>query len=343
MAAPGFILQNPWALGDTVCMSALVRDIQRAYPGKYKIYATGHYLAHWKHNPHCEALDPPAIRALPAGSARIVQLDYQEGLKDSTNGKKFHFLSYFHKDFRRKTGIDVPVTEPKGAIYLSRNEQQQIYPFRYWVVIAGGKFDMTTKIWRTSYFQEVVDRVTKMGITCVQAGAKFARHYHPVLQNCVSAIGKTDSIRDLYRLIYYADGVICGITGAMHVAAAFDKPCVVIAGGREDPSWEAYTNSYQPLSFGPTCKPVKVEHKFLHTIGLIDCGIGNLKRGCWKDRTVPLERSDHMNERKRKQLCRKPLRLVGQTIPECMAMVTPDHVMEAVEWYYREGILPCLK
>jgi hypothetical protein len=29
-----------------------------------------------------------------------------------------------------------------------------------------------------------------------------------------------------------------------------------------------------PGAFGEKCAPVKVEHTFLHTIGLLDCGVG---------------------------------------------------------------------
>lgn len=333
-----FLLRNKWALGDGVCMSALVRDIARAYPGRYKVYVSGHYLSHWKNNPYCEAVDDRAIAAMPNGKVRTVNLDYRDGIKEASKGRKMHFLSYFHTDFKKKTGIEVPVTEPKGDIHLSETEMIPPLSGRYWVVNAGGKGDMTTKIWLTSRHQTVVNTLAGLGITCAQIGAKFARHYHPRLDNCISMIGKTDNIRDLYRLIKYSDGVICGVTGVMHVAAAFDKPCVVIAGGREEPWWEATFGDGS--TYGPKCATVKVPHRYLHTVGLLDCGCGNLTRGCWKDRTVAIERSDSTNERSRAQLCRKPLRLAEQAVPECLAMITPEMVVEGVLSYYLDGTLP---
>src|SRR5690242_15741887 len=137
MAAPHtFVLHNPWALGDTVCLSALVRDIHRAYPGKYRLVMSGHYKAHWKNSPHCTVSDGP--------SGQLVQLGYVEGIKAAGRGERHHFLSYFHKDFSRKTGLVVPVTEPRGEIFLSQSEKNnRPFPDRYWVVVAGGKLDMT--------------------------------------------------------------------------------------------------------------------------------------------------------------------------------------------------------
>lgn len=327
MAANAFILHNPWALGDTVAMSALPRDIQRTYPGKYELYFSGHFRSFWDNNPHGRWA-PPGVKG------QLVRMDYLDGIRAAGRGERVHFLSWFHRDFERKTGIYVPVTLPKGDIHLSKSERAPKYPGRYWVVMAGGKLDMTTKVWYTQRYQEVVDRLGLLGISCVQAGAEFRKHFQPRLKNCLCLVGQTNSIRDFFSLIYNAEGVICGITAAMHIAAAFDKPCVVVAGGREEPWWEA---TYPGSTFGPRCDSVRVPHRFLHTIGLLDCCA---TKGCWKDRTVPLEPSDTSNARRRAQLCKLPMRDEGQPMPKCMAMITADHVIDAVLSYYREGILP---
>jgi hypothetical protein len=331
---PTLILHNRWALGDTVCLSALVRDIARAYPGKYQVYCSGHYRnVFWRNNPYCQPLPDGA-------SGQLVNLEYLDGIRAAGSGLKVHFLSWFHRDFERKVGIKVPVTEPKGDIHLSPAEKEPILDHRYWVVVAGGKMDMTAKVWYAQRWQEVIDTLADQGIRCVQAGGDFHRHFHPRLHNCTSMVGKTNNERDFFRLIYHADGVLCGVTAAMHIAAVFDKPCVVVAGGREEPWWEAYTNCYYPTAFGDQCAPVKVEHTFLHTLGLLDCGVGNLTRGCWKDRVVPIEQADYSNARKMNSLCRRPVRDLPQSVPECLAMITVDHVVEAVMNYYEKGILP---
>lgn len=323
-------LNNPWALGDSVVLSALPRDIHRAYPGQFELRAIGHYQSFWENNPYIK-YESGIIRD------RALTLKYREGITQSNKDLKIHFLTWFHREFERQTGYHVPVTEPRGDIHLTAKEKQPLITGRYWVVVAGGKRDVTVKVWLPERFQAVVDGLAKFGVPCVQAGAAAKDHFHPSLKNCLSMVGATDKVRDFFRLIYHADGVICGVTGAMHIAAAFEKPCVVIAGGREPPWWEGYSNHGQ---FPKECAPVKVPHRFLHTIGLLDCGIGNLQRGCWRDRTVPLEPADHVNRDKQKRLCKLPMRVNGYATPKCLEMIESAHVLEAAMSYYEDGTLP---
>jgi ADP-heptose:LPS heptosyltransferase len=137
-------------------------------------------------------------------------------------------------------------------------------------------------MWSTARFQQVVDRLHGEGVCCVQGGAQLPGHWHPELKNAKSHVGTADP-RGFLRLIYGADGVTCPVSFPMHVAAAFDKPCVVIAGGREPWWWEAYTNT-RVRQFGEECAPVTVPHKFLHSIGQLDCCQST---GCWKTHVLP--------------------------------------------------------
>ena len=125
----------------------------------------------------------------------------------------------------------------------------------------------------------------------------------------------------------------------MHIAAVYDKPCVVLAGGREEPWFEWYGNGFE--NFTKECCPVKVPHKFLHTLGLLHCCD---VQGCWKRRTVPLDSNDLTNSKRKNDLCREPVRLSsGQSIAGCMNLITPDHVVQAVMEYYDEKILPPIR
>lgn len=101
----------------------------------------------------------------------------------------------------------------------------------------------------------------------------------------------------------------------MHLAAAVPlrthsrtaRACVVVAGGREPPHWEAY----------PT-------HQFLHTVGSLPCCAHG---GCWRSRSVPLgdgEMHDHAS-----RLC---LDVVGG-LPRCMDMISSRHVIDRVNYY----------
>ena len=328
-----FTTRSLWALGDTICLSALVRDVHLAYGDKVRLSYAGSYMSLWENNPYLSPIDPQ-------NRGPVINVDYQEGIRASTRGEKVHFLSWFHKDFEKKTGLHVPVRYPRGDIHLSEKEKQRKVEGRYWVIMPGGKLDFTAKVWYPSRWQTLVNRLKSAGINCVQAGVNYHDHFNPKLDNCLSLLGATDSIRDFFSLVYHADGVICGITSGMHLAAVFEKPCVVIAGGREEPWWAFYTRSYFPQAFGPQCAPIRIEHKPIHAAGKLDCC---LTRGCWKKRTVPITQEDH-TPKGQEFLCSKPVRQTSMTgsevAPECLNQISVDDVFDRVLEYYYEGTLP---
>jgi hypothetical protein len=151
-----------------------------------------------------------------------------------------------------------------------------------------------------------------------------ARHYHPKLRGVIDLRGQT-TVRQLVRLVHHAQGVLCGITGLMHLAAAVPtrrngpnlRPCVVVAGGREPPHWESYPG-----------------HQFIHTLGALKCCAGG---GCWKSRTVAL--GDGTVWDKPDALCVD----VRGSLPRCMDLITADEVVRRIESYYDGGVLDYLK
>lgn len=326
-------IRHKWALGDTILLTALIRDIHKAYPDEYEIQVDTHFTNVWWNNPYITRFDSKT-------QANRVEVSWGDAIK--WNGYAHygqqrvmtHILAWYHYDFWRKTGIKVPVTDPRPDLHLTTDERIRRIQGRYWVILSGGKLDLTTKHWHAHRAQEVVDKLLGQGIHCVQVGAVHSSHVHPPLHNCTNLLGQTENVRDLWNIILHADGVICGVTGAMHIAAAFEKPCVVYAGGREEPWFEAYVNNFQ--AFGTQANPVKVEHKFLHTIGLLDCCD---KQGCWKKRTIPLDPVDLT--RKSYTLCRNPIRpAVTHAVAKCQDLILSDHVVEAVMDYYEKKILP---
>lgn len=328
-----FIIRHKWAMGDTILLTALVRDIHRAYPKQYEIQVDTHFTNVWWNNPHVTRFQ---------SDSKAIKVDISWGDAISWNGyakhgnrrEMTHILAWYHYDFFKKTGIHVPVTDPYPDLHLSSIERARRIQGRYWVILSGGKLDLTTKHWHTHRAQEVVDKLRQQGITCVQVGVVHTSHVHPPLKNCVNLLGKTENVRDLWNIILHSDGVICGVTGAMHIAAAFEKPCVVYAGGREEPWFEAYVNAFS--AFGPNANPVKVEHKFLHTIGLLDCCD---KQGCWKKRTIPIDQQDLTS--KSYTLCRQPVRPhITHAVAKCQDLILSDHIIEAVMDYYDKNVLP---
>jgi len=125
----------------------------------------------------------------------------------------------------QKLGVRIPATEFKGDIHLAPQEKRWMsqveelgFRGRFWIMMAGGKFDFTAKWWNPAWYQRVVDHF-RGRIQFVQCGE--AQHWHPQLDGVINLVGKTD-IRQFVRLMYHADGVVCPVTFAMHLAAAVE-------------------------------------------------------------------------------------------------------------------------
>ena len=318
------LLRHQRAPGDIIVMTALVRDLTIAYPGKYHIGVDTSFKEIWSNNPY--------IKPMPdKKGAKIVNLTYGEYIRKAAS-EKIHFLTSFYKNLKTQTGIDVPLLYPHPDLHLSPEEQKPLLEGRYWVVVAGGKGDFTTKHWVYERYQKVVDILAEIGIPVVQIGGKgqFPTHFHPELKNVTSLVGKTD-LRQMFRIINNAEGVICTITSAMHIAAALGKPCVVTGGGREEWWWEAYHRDNPGLD--PVRNLLPVNHQYLHTIGKLDCCA---TKGCWKNKVQKMEGD--------KSFCHYAVPAEsGQMVPLCMDMISVERVVSSVLSYYIDGTLPLLE
>ena len=316
------------APGDVSMLTALVRDIKETYGPRYAVNVGTNFDAIWRHNPHLDKDIEPR-----APGVEIIKMKYGVN-RQRTN--KHHFVTDFYRYFTEKTKIPVPVRKPKPDYHFSDEEKESpLVSGRYWIIVPGGKLDITNKFWSQVRYQEVVDRLRPFGLRFVQEGSTKKLCVHPPLDNVTNMVGLT-SVRDLMVNVYHAEGVICGVTFPMHIAGGCDTPCVVLGGAREEPWWEEYSNDYN--AFGPHCEPVKVPHKYLHTLGL-NCGQanGNGRWGCWKQRVTALPDGAKHN----KSLCAKPVAgEEGQMLPKCLDLIETQHVVEAVMTYYEDGFLP---
>jgi ADP-heptose:LPS heptosyltransferase len=322
-----YLFEHEHAPGDITAMTAFVRDLHLSHPGEFETDVRTPFMALWQHNPYITRFDEAGRKA-----AKKLRLCYGAGIKKAAT-HSIHFLAAWHEFFKSRTGIDVPLLYPKPDLHLSELEKShRLVQGRYWLLMAGGKMDFTTKHWVFSRYQQVVNVLAQLGIHCVQAGATGGRpaNYHPPLEGVTNLVGKTD-FRQFLRLVYHADGVICPITFAMHVAAAFDRPCVTVAGGREEWWWEAYHEAN--TGFGPRLREnVRVSHRYLHTLGQLKCCAS---KGCWKNKVVKTEKDNN------RSFCVLTTKAENkQVVPECMARITVEHVVEAVMHYYAKGILP---
>src|SRR5690606_4740878 len=109
--------------------------------------------------------------------------------------------------------------------------------------------------------------------------------------------------RDLIHLVYNADGVFCGVTSLMHLAAAVpshsgeSRPAGIIGGAREPAAWEAYP-----------------DHQYIATDAEVSCA------HCWKPTHIPLP--DRRNSSR--SLCRE----VRNGLPLCMDRITAEAAIE---------------
>ena len=301
------ILRNFQSPGDIVMLTAAVRDLHRAHPGEFLTDVRTSCAALWENNPHLTPLreeDP---------DVQVVDCHYP--IIHRSNSTPVHFLHGFPAYLNEQLGLRIRVTEFKGDIHLSDEEKRGDFG-RFWLLVSGGKFDFTTKWWDPARYQQVIDHF-RGRIQFVQVGE--AGHHHPALEGAIDLRGET-SLRQLVRLMYHADGALSPVSLLMHLAAAVEtppgkprnRPCVVVAGGREPPHFTAYPH-----------------HQFIHTVGALRCCD---QGGCWKSRVVPLGDGDAKDQ----DLC---VDVVG-ALPRCLDLITADEVIRRIELYSRGGALP---
>ncbi len=300
-----WIFENWLSPGDIVMLTAAIRDLHHAYPGRFVTDVRTSCPALWENNPWITPLDKsePGVKSMVCHYPLIHR----------SNEAPYHFIHGFIEYLNDQLNLKIRPTEFRGDIHLAQQEQSFPPLLRealgdekpYWIIAAGGKYDYTIKWWHRRRWQEVVDLLHGQ-VTFVQVGEKG--HYHPPLRGVIDMRGKTP-LRELVKYVYHAYGILCPVTLLMHLAAAVPLPegrkraraCVVIAGGREPAHWEAYP-----------------AHQFLHTIGALDCCA---KGGCWKSRTVPLGDGSPLD--RADQICQD---LASGGLPRCMEMITASAV-----------------
>ena len=290
------ILANPLAPGDILMSTSAIRDLHKAYPGEYQtdircptgceqIFQNNPYITHIADN------DP---------EAKVIKLTYEEIHRSGASGRPF---AYAHTiDLGVAIGRPIPHTTLRPDLHLSAAEVswpspvvvKHGYEGRYWIINAGVKNDYTLKFY--PYYQEVVDKL-KGKIQFVQVGQK--EHTHPALKDVIDMRGETD-LRELFRLSYHADGALNAVSLQMVVMMALDKPCVVVAGGREGVRWQLYPG-----------------HRYLYTNGALPCCAYD---GCWKSK-------------------QKDCAALVDGDPLCMRLITPDSITDAILMYYKGGRL----
>lgn len=316
------ILKNDLSPGDVTVMTATIKALHQTHPKEFITGYRGTAPQLMEFNPY--------IHPLAREEAEVIKMEYP-AIRHS-NQRPRHFIEAYANFLGEKLGVDIPIKEFRPDIYVSNEEQRwdsQVkeitnidHPF--WIIVVGGKNDFTVKWWDHLRYQQVVNHF-RGKICFVRVGAN--NHYHPPIKGVIDLHGKTD-IRQLVRLTYHSQGVLCPVTFMMHLAAGTptaphlpkNRPCVAINGGREPTHWEAYP-----------------WHQFVHNLGSLPCN----QEACWKSRTFPLFDGDEKDEKG--ALCENPIKREGLlTIPKCMDMISANHVIERIYSYFEGGLHPFL-
>jgi ADP-heptose:LPS heptosyltransferase len=198
--------------------------------------------------------------------ALIMDVNYDFELSQSSRSGK-HFSDGYITDINNKLNVNIVKKSIFPSIYLTTEEEltdvskKYNLPEKFWIFNAGIKQDIPLKSWVIDYWFDIIDNFNSVNTPLIQIGSN--KDIHPNFgENVISLVGKTEDLRDFIVLASNAVGSIGPISLHMHLMAAFKKPCIVIAGGRETPTWEFYPN-----------------HQFLHTIGSLECCKNS---GCYK-------------------------------------------------------------
>lgn len=309
------ILNCPFSPGDALVFTAALRDLHLARPGQYQTDYRGTSPELFHNNPYITPMDDR--------DGMHIKLSYP--MIHASNDIPIHFIQAYHAYLSAGVGHEIPITSARPEVYLSEAEKNQPSPFKeftgsdapYWVVVSGGKFDFTNK-WPSLPNLTCALESLASEVVPVQIGR--SNHYHPRIPGAINMVGETPNMRDVLRLVYHAEGVVCPVTFLMHVAAALKKPCVVLAGGREPVTWNQYPNQ-----------------QYLHTIGALDCCKAG---GCWRSRVVALGDGDPKDQED--SLCAYPETEVPGSVPvaRCQQMLTPETIQAAITTFLQGARLP---
>ena len=299
--------------GDVLVLTAAIRDLKKKFPNLHITMRTT-APSIWENNPHVDAFGDyqsvkkkkitPVVAIDDLAGDEGITLEMNYPLIHTANQCAKHFIYGFKEDLETKLGIAFDIKAFKCDVHLSDKEktwQNQVqetfnHSGKFWVINSGSKNDFPLKQWSRVRWQEVVDSL-RGKIQFVQVGE--ASHNHEPLKGVFDLVGKTD-MRQLIRLCYHAEGAVCHVTMLNHLMSVWEKPCVVVAGGRETAAWESYN-----------------ETTYLDTIGNLSCCKSG---GCWKSKAEDC------------------LWMEGE-YPKCMNMITSADVVRAIEKYYIGGRL----
>jgi ADP-heptose:LPS heptosyltransferase len=332
------VFHNRQAIGDILMFTCAIRDFKKVFPNvQVQVDSTVGHI--WDHNPNINReswpllIDPMMFdewgekpsdgKKLELNKQAVLEAVQQDKpvklyigpgkATNASNRSDNHFANAYRISMENVLGVSIPQGPIRADIYMTEEEYNRppIIEGPYWLITAGEKGDWTCKTFAFEKWREVVEKNPLM--TFVQIGEK--KHKHPDLDfpNVINYIGKTEDrhtgIRDLFNLFNYCEGSMGLVSFQMHLAAAFNKPCITIAGAREPVWFTRYPGQQYLASDG--CLPCTVSKRDEPT-------------SCW---FCDIKRCPHQSEYE------------GQKVPLCADLFTSDDVLFAIKRYYKGGRL----
>lgn len=305
------IFHNRQAFGDILTMTCAIRDFKATFPNtRIGVHTTAMHI--WDNNPHID-------HTFRMGSLSSNQATVKIGPGFLTNRSgtwDYHMANAFRLDIQNKMNLKMVQGAIKPDIWLTQEEydRKPIVDIDkpYWIFIYGGEPGWPSKQYHR--WQEVIN-ILKDDIQFVQLGVQG--HPYPKLENVIDLVGTTQDrntgIRDLFNIFLHSQGSLGLVSMHMHLSAAFNNPCVVLAGGREPASFTQY--------YG---------HQYVHTNGALPCVD---TKACW---ACKLEGCKNLV--KPSNECTKGHLNIEQ-IPKCVDIIDPEEIAEGVRKYYKGGRL----
>ena len=216
-------LKTELPFGDCVVMTAAIHSLHIQFPNQYKTGVDTNHNDLFLNNPHisADALD----------KFKTIEMNYDSIHR--SNSVSCNFINGYVDDLAQQLNIPLKLQTDKPHLYLTQDEKDKYKDMApYWIVVVGGKYDLTCKHLCKTYMQQVVDQFIG-DIKFVQSVRKEDMNY--VLEN--TTVVRDITKREMFSLVYNSQGCIGPVTSWQHVAAAFDKPYICVAGGREPVQW----------------------------------------------------------------------------------------------------------
>lgn len=304
------IFNNRQALGDILTFTCGVRDFKKQFPDvRVGVHSTAMHI--WDHNPHIDHTFRPGTLE---NDKKIVKIG--PGFLTNKSGTwDYHMANAFRLDIQNKLNVKITQGEVRPDIWMTEEEYNRKPVIDidkpYWVFIYGGEPGWPSKQYHR--WQEVIN-ILKDDIQFVQLGVK--KHPYPILDNVIDYVGRTEDrntgIRDLFNIFLHAQGSLGLVSMHMHLSAAFNNPCCVLAAGREPASFTQY--------YG---------HQYVQNNGTMKC---SETKACW---ACKLEGCRNLVD---------PTNIPTKNhntkqVPKCVDIIEPEQIAEGIRQYYKGGRL----